>query len=54
LINHIIDYITDPNRKLITGVFIVIGIVSARVILSIVVARLRTLLVRIFEDDFEN
>jgi len=46
-INHIIDYITDPNRKLITGVLIVIGIVSSRVILSIVVARLRTLLVRI-------
>jgi len=46
LINHIIDYITDPDRTLQKGILIVIGIVAARVLLSILFARLRTLLVR--------
>ena len=45
LINHIIDYITDPNRTIQTGVLIVLGIVFARVLLSIFLARMRTLLV---------
>jgi len=44
LINHIINYITDPNRTIQTGIFIVVGIVLARVLLSIFLARMRILL----------
>ena len=46
LINLIINYITDPNRTLTTGIYIVLGIVAARVLLSIFSARRRLLLVR--------
>jgi len=42
LINRIIDYTSDPNRKFSTGVFIVLGLVVARVMWSIIAARLRT------------
>ena len=45
LINHIINYVTDPNRKILTGILIVVGIVFARVLLSIFLARMRSLLV---------
>jgi len=44
LINHIINYITDPNRNIQTGIFIVLGIILARILLSIFLARMRTLL----------
>jgi len=48
LINRIIDYTSDPNRKFSTGVFIVLGLVVARVMWSIIAARLRTFFVKKF------
>ena len=44
LINLIINYITDSNRTIKTGIFIVIGLITARVLLSIFGARRRLLL----------
>ncbi len=44
LINLIINYVTDPNRTLKTGIYLVAGIVSARVLLNVFGARRRMLL----------
>jgi len=46
LINLIINYATDPNRTLQTGISLVASIISARVLLSVFGARRRLLLVK--------
>ena len=49
LINHIIDYVQNPNRTVLNGVYIVLALILARVILSLFVARLRTFFVKILK-----
>ena len=46
LINLIINYITNPDRTLRNGIYLVAGIVSSRVLLNVFGARRRMLLVK--------
>jgi len=50
LINHIVSYLADPNRTLQTGLWIVIGIIFARVANTIFASRVRILLVNSFKS----
>ena len=47
LINHIITYLNDPDRTMQTGIWIVIGIIFARVASTILASRVRILFVKI-------
>ena len=47
LMNHIIDYVNDQDRKIYVGALMVAGLVFSRILLSILIARIHMLLVKI-------